>query len=92
MRNESSLQQLTDEQKEEIWRMFFGPYKKAWKNTDGIVDNTDATIAKRLGLNTDVVGNYISMRLKRHMIDLNHVPEEKVYVENKNNSNGYTLE
>jgi hypothetical protein len=49
---------LTDEDKKNIRRMFFGPYKKEWRDVTGQVDNRDDVIAKRLGLPYDNVKRY----------------------------------
>ena len=58
---------LTENQKKLILKMFFGKYKDEWKDENGIVDNTDDTIAKRLGLLNITVSRFIYNTLnKRH--------------------------
>ena len=58
---------LTTEQKETIKDMFFGPYKEEWKSFDGIVDNTDSTIAKRLGVTMTLVSAHTERICKEHL-------------------------
>lgn len=43
-------EQLTEEQKEMVIRHFKGPFKPEWFDKDGILDNRDKVIAKRLGV------------------------------------------
>ena len=57
---------LTEEQKAEIHTMFFGPYKPEWRDYDGIIDNRDETIAKRLGINVSLVSSYIARIELKH--------------------------
>lgn len=57
---------LTDKEKEDIRGMFFGPYKKEWRDETGRVDNRDDVIAKRLGLPYDNVMRYIITLDKEH--------------------------
>jgi len=61
-----NISTLSEEQEKEIHTMFFGPYKKEWKDKKGIVDNTDSTIAKRMKLETSVVANVITRICKAH--------------------------
>ena len=68
-----SPSEWTEEQKELVWRMFFGPYKEEWRDANGIVDNKDTTIAERTGLSYKSVLNYIAMRLKDHMCEVNGI-------------------
>lgn len=42
--------QLSKENIKDIKEMFLGPYKDEWRDKNGIVDNTDVTIARRLKL------------------------------------------
>ena len=55
---------LTEEEMDQIHKMFFGPYKKKWM-VDGIVDNSTSTISKRLGLNYNSVSFYIDAELNK---------------------------
>lgn len=57
---------LTKSQKKEIYTMFFGPYLDEWKTKKGIVDNSDPTIAKRLGLSVNAVSAETSKICKDH--------------------------
>lgn len=57
---------VTKEQKEQIKTMFFGPYEPEWRDHKGIVDNTDESIAKRLGMAKDTVSSHIVVMLKNH--------------------------
>lgn len=57
---------LTDEEKEMIRTMFFGPYLDEWK-VNGIVDNRDLTIAKRLGIHKSKICGYIDIILRKHI-------------------------
>lgn len=63
---------LTEKDKENIWQMFFGPYKEEWKDSKGIVDNHDITISKRLKMPKDTVCNYITERLNNHFKKFNN--------------------
>jgi hypothetical protein len=56
---------LNPTQKEQIYRMFFGPYLPEWRDKKGIVDNTDETISKRLGISRDMVSYYITTELDK---------------------------
>ena len=65
MENEKSII-LSDEEKESIRIMFFGPYKPEWK-INGIVDNRDGIIGKRLGIHKVKVSGYIDIILREHI-------------------------
>lgn len=56
---------LTENDKQKIKRMFFGPYKKAWYK-NGIVDNSDSAIGKRLKIPERIVAEYTSYICERH--------------------------
>lgn len=60
------VRKLTQEDKDKIYRMFFGPIKKEWRTETGIVDNSDETIAKRLNLATPNVSRYIAIIEEEH--------------------------
>lgn len=49
-----------------IWLMFFGPYEEEWRSNDGLVDNREEVIAKRLGLEREHVRSYIRYKLNVH--------------------------
>ncbi len=55
-----TVENLTNEQKEQIEIMFFGPFKEEWKDDDGLVDNSVITIAKRVNGNQSRVNLYIN--------------------------------
>ena len=57
---------LTPKQQKEAYFMFFGPYKQEWKDEKGFVDNTDATIARRLKVSERVVCSFINKIVKEH--------------------------
>jgi hypothetical protein len=57
---------ISKENKALINRMYFGPYELEWRGKDGLIDNRDETIAKRLELSTQSVSNYISLICERH--------------------------
>ena len=61
---------LSDEEREVIWRMFFGPYKDEWKDGNGIVQNSDRDIAERLNIPITVVAQFIIARLDKHFYNL----------------------
>lgn len=45
-----------------IYQMFFGrPYLDEWKDENGVVENSDAAIAKRLALDTAEVGLFLNI-------------------------------
>lgn len=46
--------------------MFFGPYKDEWKNKNGIVDNSDTAIGKRLGFEAYLISSYTTKICKDH--------------------------
>lgn len=46
---------LSIEEVEMVRRMLLGPFKEEWYNFDGIVDNADSTISKRLDLPCSLV-------------------------------------
>lgn len=55
---------LTIEEREMVRCMLLGPFKEEWFNSDGIVDNTDSTIAKRLDLPYSLVALHTCRILK----------------------------
>ena len=63
---------LSIDEMKNICTQFFGPYKNEWRDKNGIVDNSDTKIAKRLGLDTDRVSDYTSLILKNHINNLNN--------------------
>ena len=71
---------LTNEQKEEILAMFYGPYKNHWRDKNGVVDNSDSTIAKRMNVKTATVAQFLISNLTKKVNDFND------YVNNKNKS------
>ena len=56
---------LTEEQKKNIELMFFGPYLDEWRDSKGLVDNSDEAIANRLGLARATVSGYITRVLNQ---------------------------
>lgn len=56
---------LNNEEKELIYRMIFGEYEKEWF-VNGVVDNKDSTIAKRMNLSIGVVSTYTSKIVANH--------------------------
>jgi hypothetical protein len=56
---------LTDEQKELVYQMFFGPYREEWKE-NGIVENSEKVIAERLGVPFKAVYNEIEKLVNAH--------------------------
>ena len=61
---------LTNHLKDEIRKMFFGPYLEEWRDKDGLVDNSDSAIGNRLGIDERVAGNYIRFLLKEHFEEM----------------------
>lgn len=57
---------LTKEDKAKIDQMFWGPYKDAWRDEKGLVDNTDETIANRLNLSLSAVKKYTAKSVDKH--------------------------
>lgn len=57
---------LSDEEKRMVHIMFFGPYIDEWRLKNGIVDNSDATIAKRLNLSVTAVSGHTERICKDH--------------------------
>ena len=55
---------LTDDDKANITRMLLGPFNEDWYDFDGIVDNTDETISKRLNLSRPSVALFTTKLLK----------------------------
>ena len=51
-------ERLSREQQNLAREMFFGPYKPEWRDSEGIVDNRDSTIAKRIGVETGAISAY----------------------------------
>ena len=68
---------LTREQEEDIYVMFFGPYKPEWKDKKGIVDNSDSAIAKRMKLPVHVVSNSISRICNDHFDEIARLHKAK---------------
>lgn len=62
---------LTEEEKTQINTMFFGPYKKEWKDEYGIVNNSDEAIGERLNIPTRVVSRYIYEIVEKKFSKLN---------------------
>lgn len=52
------MKQLTQEQKDIIEQMIYGPYLPEWYREDGTIGNTDREIAERLNVPTWKVSNY----------------------------------
>lgn len=46
--------------------MFFGPYEPEWKDKNGIVDNSDVTIAKRMNLSSSSVAFHTNKLSEEH--------------------------
>lgn len=67
----------TQDQRDSIYRMFFGPYEAEWRDEKGIVDNRDSEIAKRLNLNVMSV-SFVTERISRehfeNIVKLNNKP------------------
>jgi hypothetical protein len=61
---------LTTEQKNLIYKMMFGEFKKEWF-VNGILDNKDSTIARRLNLPIPPVARYTSRIVKNHFDEIN---------------------
>ena len=61
---------ITKEQKALIRKMFFGPYEDEWRDSNGNVDNSDATIAKRLKLKKQTVSSMIAVMCENHFKDV----------------------
>jgi len=61
---------LTEDQKNTILTMFWGPYKDSWKE-NGIVDNSDCTIAKRLNVKTVTVSQFLISNLTKKIVKFN---------------------
>ena len=60
------IEQLNEEEKNNIYIMFFGPYLNEWRDEKGIVDNTDRTISERLNLNMRLVIQYTNKISTEH--------------------------
>ena len=57
---------ISKEVKDLVWQMFMGPYLPNWKDKDGIVENSDSIIAKRVGLPRVTVTKLLADRSKEH--------------------------
>jgi hypothetical protein len=57
---------LSKEDQKTIQQMLFGPYEPEWKLPNGIVDNSDPTIANRLNVETSAVSQYATTLMKNH--------------------------
>jgi hypothetical protein len=64
--NRKEPEYVSSEKILEIKRMFFGPYKPEWKDENGIVDNTDSTIAKRVNLSHGSVAFHTNKLSEEH--------------------------
>ena len=51
---------MTLKQKASAYKMLMGPYEKEWYSSNGVVDNTDNTIRKRLKIKRTLVANYLN--------------------------------
>jgi hypothetical protein len=65
MNKKPDFERLSSEQKAQIQTMFFGPYLPEWK-INGVVDNSDATIGKRLGISAYMISNYTEKICEEH--------------------------
>lgn len=72
--------QVSKEKVEEIETMFFGPYKDEWRDFNGIVDNTDETIAMRVGLAVGTTSHVISRLCKKHWNKVTKLRNTENYV------------
>ena len=70
---------LTPIDKRAIEIMFFGPYIPEWKNEKGIVDNSDPTIAKRIGVEWAAVTTYTAALTRRHFKKVEKLRRLKEY-------------
>ncbi len=68
---------LTEDQKNTILTMFWGPYEDSWKE-NGIIDNRDSTIAKRLNIKTATVAQFLISNLTKKVVDFNENLNKKV--------------
>lgn len=57
---------LNKDQKSLICKMFWGPYLDEWKDENGVIDNTDQTIADRLGLNYHLIVSFLNQEVQNH--------------------------
>lgn len=63
---------LTDQQKNDIWQMFFGPYKDEWRDANGIVENADSDISKRLNIPKYAVIKYLILACNEYFKELDN--------------------
>lgn len=68
---------LEPSQIETINKMFFGPYLPEWRDEKGIVDNTDLTIAKRLGIHDEDISAYLRIVTEQHFERIYHEAMER---------------
>ena len=61
---------LTETEQELIHRMIFGSFEKEWF-VNGVLDNRDAVIAKRISRPTAMVGSFISKIVTNHFNEVN---------------------
>jgi hypothetical protein len=62
---------LSSKEKKDIYTMLFGPYEDEWYDENGIVDNTDVTIARRLNISRVSVAAYTNRLCHMHFNKIN---------------------
>lgn len=69
--------EISKEKKDLIHRMMFGPFEESWRDENGIIDNSDEAVAKRLGMAVPAASYHIVTMLKEHF--------RRVTIERNNN-------
>lgn len=64
---------LTEKEKQAILTQLYGPYLPEWRNNHGVVENTDAQIAKRMGLGTTTVSHFTNIHSQVRMEKFNDI-------------------
>lgn len=59
---------ISDENKQLIKEMLFGPYRNEWRDSSGIVINDDITISERLGIPRKTIANFTSELDRIHFL------------------------
>jgi hypothetical protein len=75
--------ELDENEKGKIREMFWGPYKAAWRDKNGIVDNRDDVIAKRLNLPYGLVTIFITRDVERYFNRLISNKEDEEAINNR---------
>jgi hypothetical protein len=61
-----TIEFLNPEQKDIIKRMIFGPYEPEWKNSKGIIMNSDREIGVLLNIKTSTISGHTSHIVEKH--------------------------